>query len=177
MTALARIGLTREAIARLTGARVEPVRAAKTEKPRPKQSRHDHPPAWFRSWVYHRAVGERFTAQQITEERGVRLYHVQWYLAQFIQRGEVAKRSGTRGPAAYVWRRNAVKATWGWQRPHRIMASIGNDKPGTPYEWQAKPVAEQGAWKAAINKARAKGWIEQAEARPRTVTVYWRIQP
>lgn len=176
MSVLAKVGLTKEAIARLTGNRIAPAKPAAPEKPRPKQRRHDHPPAWFRSWVYKRKIGERFTAHQIAEEKNVNLHHVQWYLAQFIKRGEVAKRSGTRGPAAYVWRRNAVKATWGWQRPHRIMASIGNDKPGTPYEWQKKPAAEQGAWKAAINKARAKGWIEQADERPRTVTVYWRIE-
>lgn len=171
---LASLGLSREAIARMTGVKIEPPKPVAERKP---QKRHAHPTRWLRSWVYRQPVGKRWTAKQIAEERGARLDYVQDQLAMLIARGEVAKLSGARGPYRHVWIRTEAKATWGWQRPAAIMASISADKAGTLYDWSTKPEARQGAWRQALVKARRKKLVEIHKRADREPTVYWRVKP
>lgn len=170
---LASLGLSREAIARMTGVRVEPPKPVVERKP---QKRHAHPTRWLRAWVYRQPVGKRWTAKQVADERNARLDYVQDQLAMLISRGEVAKLSGQRGPYRHIWVRTAERATWGWQRPAAIMASIAKDKAGTTYDWSTKPADKQGAWRNALVKARRKKLVDVHKLAERAPTVYWRLK-
>lgn len=169
---LASLGLSRDAVSRLTGAKIEPPKPVAARKP---QKRHAHPTAWLRAWVYRQPIGKRWTAKQIAEEHDARLDYVQDQLAMLIQRGEVAKLSGQRGPYRHVWVRTEVKATWGWQRPGAIMARISSDKAGTLYDWAEMPEDKRGAWKQALNKAHVKGLVAMHRLAEHQQTVYWRV--
>lgn len=171
---LAKLGLSKEAIARMTGERIE---APKPAKPRRPQKRYPHPPAWLRALVYDQPVGAKFTAESIAAEQVQRIKHVRSCLRWMAKRGEVAVESGSKGPARRLMARTEATHEWRARRPGKVLEHVVGLPPGTIIDWGTAPKRDRLKWRNAIVWCLENGLVEQRGHALQTATVYWRIEP